>query len=919
MNFFADRVKDATSSGGTGPIILSGVAPTGYQTFATAFGAQSRMVAYCIAEQAAAKWEVGYGLFNGTTGLTRATVLSSSDAGAPVNFPSGTTKDVFCMLPAAAAMSSVALASGQSAASANTALLQAALDAGGEVNISNPGLYYINEVLTIRSNTHVYIGAGVELKVADGANCGAFTNAAARTAGITVTPAETTWFAFPSGNYGVRIAKTGIGNTFPLSSVISVVLTGHLTWPDTHGHTQGFRGLWDVVTSTPDMIEFQIKKLTPGNGAGGFPISGLVYRADENIKITGPGTINGNGANQTLYGVGNPRGNVIWTRHASNVEIEGLRFLRGITWTIGSNYVRYYSVKKISGDTRGGDTNDLIHLSGQHQSVEIDSIHAAVGDNTVGLTIDITDDPSNSWTNAGNTVGNPNFNNAWNYDDRSGTYRYKFPYQDPGDMFDISVSRVYSVNTAGFAICGIYGPGSYKYYGLTFDDIAGETSTAVQLSNYPQTGMNNVRGDKLRVTNLHATCTGQQLRFTGVQNWDTVVYEDAVLTNTLNEAVTFDNSIGSPAAAQNYGQVTLKNFYSSGTSARTGPLVSVVGGSLGVNITALSVSDMEKQRFAESIPLFLHAGFGLINRLSMTNVSASAAVGGAGNGLLSVTGAGACDEAVLRNCSLTSQGSLGSMVALRATAAYKTVSLNACTVAGASSLIDVASATATINVFMSDVTLGTGCARAALFAGSTNLFVNGYSELTAPSTNPFQCLTAAKAYTFRFENVGRDTDLITKTAGNLRMHGMGARTDSASANAPVAGDVIFNTNAASAPGIGLAIYDGAAWRRINIVTQTVAFSATPALNCSLGNNVVLSTTLSAGVTWGAPTRIPAAGETVTITMTQSGTGGFAVAWNAAYIFPTAWTNTGNTPGKKSSITFISDGSALVAAGANRWY
>ena len=85
MSFFADRVKDTTNSSGTGPIILNGVAATGYQTFATAFGAESHMVAYCIADQSGTNWEVGYGVFNGTTGLTRATVLSSSNAGAPVN------------------------------------------------------------------------------------------------------------------------------------------------------------------------------------------------------------------------------------------------------------------------------------------------------------------------------------------------------------------------------------------------------------------------------------------------------------------------------------------------------------------------------------------------------------------------------------------------------------------------------------------------------------------------------------------------------------------------------------------------------------------------------------------------------------------------------------------------------------------
>jgi len=97
---YRDRVKDTTTSTGTGAITLAGVAPTGYQTFATAFGASPITVAYCIADQSGANWEVGTGTFNGTTGLTRVTVLGSSNAGSLVNFGAG-TKDVFCTAPAA--------------------------------------------------------------------------------------------------------------------------------------------------------------------------------------------------------------------------------------------------------------------------------------------------------------------------------------------------------------------------------------------------------------------------------------------------------------------------------------------------------------------------------------------------------------------------------------------------------------------------------------------------------------------------------------------------------------------------------------------------------------------------------------------------------------------------------------------------
>lgn len=101
--------------------------------------------------------------------------------------------------------------------------------------------------------------------------------------------------------------------------------------------------------------------------------------------------------------------------------------------------------------------------------------------------------------------------------------------------------------------------------------------------------------------------------------------------------------------------------------------------------------------------------------------------------------------------------------------------------------------------------------------------------------------------------------------------------------------------------------------------QVVTFSTTPALDCSLGKNVTLSTTLTAGVTWGAPTNVPAQGTHITVFMQQDGTGGRAVAWNAAYIFPVAFSNTGNTAGKKTMVEFVSDGTALVAVNTNSWY
>ena len=92
----ADRVKETTTTTGTGTVTLLGAA-TGFQSFA-AIG-NGNTTYYCITAQVGTEWEVGIGTYtsSGTT-LARTTVLSSSNSGSLVNFSVG-TKDVFVTQP----------------------------------------------------------------------------------------------------------------------------------------------------------------------------------------------------------------------------------------------------------------------------------------------------------------------------------------------------------------------------------------------------------------------------------------------------------------------------------------------------------------------------------------------------------------------------------------------------------------------------------------------------------------------------------------------------------------------------------------------------------------------------------------------------------------------------------------------------
>jgi len=101
----ADRVKETTTTAGTGTITLAG-ATTGFQSFAVIGNGNTTY--YAIVAQVGNEWEVGVGTYtsSGTT-LARTTVLSNSSGTQPtaLTFSSG-TKDVFVTYPASYSVNS---------------------------------------------------------------------------------------------------------------------------------------------------------------------------------------------------------------------------------------------------------------------------------------------------------------------------------------------------------------------------------------------------------------------------------------------------------------------------------------------------------------------------------------------------------------------------------------------------------------------------------------------------------------------------------------------------------------------------------------------------------------------------------------------------------------------------------------------
>lgn len=92
----ADRVKDTSSTTGTGTLTLDNAPPTGFQAFGTAF-ANGDSTYYAILN-GNGEWETGIGTYSANT-LTRDVVLESSNSDALVSLSAG-TKTVFVTQPA---------------------------------------------------------------------------------------------------------------------------------------------------------------------------------------------------------------------------------------------------------------------------------------------------------------------------------------------------------------------------------------------------------------------------------------------------------------------------------------------------------------------------------------------------------------------------------------------------------------------------------------------------------------------------------------------------------------------------------------------------------------------------------------------------------------------------------------------------
>ena len=148
----ADRVRETTTTTGTGSVTLAG-AYTSFQSFSAAIG-NGNSTYYTISNPTTNEWEVGIGTYtSGTNSLSRTTVLASSNAGSLVSFSAG-TKDVFVTQPAERSLLVQSAGSG--------------LFAGNAAFTAN-GLLYANATTTVTTGSALTFNAST-LAIATAAN-----------------------------------------------------------------------------------------------------------------------------------------------------------------------------------------------------------------------------------------------------------------------------------------------------------------------------------------------------------------------------------------------------------------------------------------------------------------------------------------------------------------------------------------------------------------------------------------------------------------------------------------------------------------------------------------------------------------------------------------------------------------------------
>ena len=258
----ADRVKDTSTTTGTGNITVSGSAPFGYRTFSTVLSVGDTFY-YAIQGQSTAEWEIGVGTYASTNQFARTTVLASSASGSAVSFSSG-TKNVFITLAAARTLqlkSGATPTAGSIPYGDGSTLSYSSVGTTGQVLVSGGS----------GSPTWSSAGTGSVTSVAvSGGTTGLTTSGNPVTTSGTITIAGT----LATANGGTGGTATPTAGTIPYGTGTALAYSA----AGTSGQvlTSGGTGAptWSTITGTGTVTSVNVSGGTTGLTYSGGPITG---------------------------------------------------------------------------------------------------------------------------------------------------------------------------------------------------------------------------------------------------------------------------------------------------------------------------------------------------------------------------------------------------------------------------------------------------------------------------------------------------------------------------------------------------------------------------------------------------------------------------------------------------------------------
>ena len=283
----ADRVKDTSTTTGTGDITVSGSAPFGYRTFSTVMSVADTFY-YAIQGQSTAEWEIGVGTYASSNQFARTTVLASSASGSAVSFSSG-TKNVFLTL---AATRTLQLKSGDTPTAGSipygdgSTLSYSSVGTSGQVLVSGGS----------GSPTWSSAGTGSVTSVAvSGGTTGLTTSGGPVTTSGTITIAGTLAIA----NGGTNSTATPTAGTIPYGT--GTALAYSPTGTSGQVLTSGGAGAptWTTVTGTGTVTSVNVSGGTTGLTYSGGPITG-----SGTITMAGTLAVANGGTGITSFGTG---------------------------------------------------------------------------------------------------------------------------------------------------------------------------------------------------------------------------------------------------------------------------------------------------------------------------------------------------------------------------------------------------------------------------------------------------------------------------------------------------------------------------------------------------------------------------------------------------------------------------------------